>query len=100
MAIGLLNNPVKEGKYVRIVDLPEPKADCKGLNLVLSGWGQDRTRPYRPRNKLWAVKQRCLNITECKPYNGTGENILCVGDTDKTNSGCKGDSGGINTPVN
>ena len=37
----------------------------------------------------------CVNVSECKSYVGTGENVLCVGDTDKTNSACRGDSGGI-----
>ena len=96
MAIAILENPVEEeNKNIQSADLPEVNAGCKGLDLVLSGWGRDRTRPYRPRYKLWAVKQSCLNISECNNYNGTGQHALCVGDADKTNSGCFGDSGGI-----
>ena len=102
LAIAILENPVEEeNKNIQSTDLPEVNAGCKGLDLVLSGWGSDRTRPYRPLNKLWAVKQRCLNISECNNDNGTVctpdqcQHSLCVGDADKTNSGCYYDSGGI-----
>ena len=101
LAVAVLEHPVEEGNSIQIADLPEANAECKGLDLVLSGWGSDRTRPFRPNNdrtlpnNLWAVKQMCVNVSECKSYIGTGENVLCVGDTDKTNSACRGDSGGI-----
>ena len=102
MAIAILESPVEgENKNIQTADLPEVNTGCKGLDLVLSGWGADRTRPYRPRNKLWAVKRSCLNISECDNYNGTKcttelcQHSLCVGDADKTNSGCYMDSGGI-----
>ena len=95
LAIAVLEHSVEIGKGIQIAHLPEANAKCKGLDLVLSGWGSDRARPYRPLNRLWAVKQSCLNVSECKLYKGTGENVLCVGDTDKTNSACFQDSGGI-----
>ena len=83
---------------VQVANLPESNASCpKGKSLILSGWGTDITRPYRSLGYLWAVKQECLNMTECPAYGLSRAEgaMICVGDKEESrNGGCYGDSGG------
>ena len=96
LAIMVLKEKVVLSKNIQLAYLPEENAPCpKGRSLILSGWGDDKSRPYRSLRYLWAVKQECLNITECPYYIGKEDVMLCVGDSENSlNSGCNGDSGG------
>ena len=101
LAFMVLKEKAIPSPTVQVANLPEINASCpKGKSLILSGWGMDRTRPYRSRRYLWAVKQECLNMTECpilELYPTERKAMICVGDKEKSrNSGCKGDSGGSN----
>ena len=85
-------------KNVQLANLPEPDALCPtGKVMIASGWGYDmfRNRTYWKREKLWAVKQQCLDISKCPLYVGDQKYALCAGDPDEPrNSACNGDSGG------
>ena len=83
---------------IQIANLPEEDAPCPPKkSLILSGWGRDVYNLSRSLDKLWAVKQQCLNVTEeCTLFEGDPSLVLCMGDKEQTlNSGCNGDSGGI-----
>ena len=84
---------------IKIANLPKVNEPCpKGRFLVVSGWGSDATRPFRPNDNLWAVSQKCMNDSSCPRLNDMNPktNLLCVGDLqNKLNSACYGDSGGI-----
>ena len=92
----VLQEKVILSNNIQLANLPNNNAPCpSGKSLILSGWGRDVSRPYRSRRYLWAVKQECLNITECPKYVGKEDLMLCVGDPENSlNSGCMGDSGG------
>ena len=99
LAIMVLQEKVILNNNIQLANLPNENAPCpSGKSLILSGWGADVTRPYRSFytiTDLWAVKQECLNITECPKYVGKKDVMLCVGDPENSlNSGCMGDSGG------
>ena len=81
---------------IQITNLPERDAGCpSGKSLVSSGWGFDRTRPYRSHRYLWAVKQQCLSNDKCPDHARFEGAMICVGDDeDSRNSACNGDSGG------
>ena len=89
---------------IKIAHLPKENAPCPtGRRLVISGWGRDKMRPFRSREKLWAVSQECLDKSNCPRQNPDPappdvipkNNMHCVGDSENSlNSGCYGDSGG------
>ena len=89
---------------IKIAHLPTANAPCPtGRRLVISGWGRDKMRPFRSREKLWAVSQECLDKSNCPRLNPDPAppgvipktNMLCVGDSENSvNSACRGDSGG------
>ena len=107
MAILVLKTPAILTEYIKIAYLPSPDASCQtlGNNLVASGWGQSiiwkkdphGVSDYLLRNNrfLWAVKQQCLDTTQCENYQGDQADALCVGDlSESRNSAFQGDSGG------
>ena len=105
VAIIVLKTPASLTENVQIANLPAPDASCRGLgnNLIVSGWGAsiiwDNPNDVRVRANrfLWAVKQECLDITECDSYTGEEKDVLCIGDlSESRNSAFKGDSGGKN----
>ena len=101
LAFIVLKEKAIPSSSIQIANLPERDAPCPlGKSLVLSGWGHDRTRPYRSQRYLWAVKQQCLNNAKC-PFHARFEGaMICVGDEDDSrNSACNGDSGGIIEPL-
>ena len=63
-----------------------------------SGWGFNTFNQKFP-DKLWTVKQQCLDADNCANTTMSGKfdrhTMICVGD-EKTpqNSACRGDSGG------
>ena len=98
IAVIILKTKVVLGAKIQIANLPKEDSPCpKGRSLVNSGWGADLTRPFRPRNNLWAVMQECFNVSSCpvsKDY-VPRSHFLCVGDPENIlNSDCFGDSGG------
>ena len=97
LAFVVLKEQAIPSSSIQIVNLPERDARCPlGKSLVVSGWGADRTRPYRAQRYLWAVKQQCLNNDECPSHTRYEGAMICVGDEgDSRNSACVGDSGGI-----
>ena len=98
IAVIVLKDKLILGPNIQLANLPKLDEPCpSGRNLVLSGWGEDITRPYRSQSNLWAVVQECLNIYSCPRvitmYPET--NFLCIGDSENSlNSACYGDSGG------
>ena len=106
MAILVLKTPAILTENVKIAYLPSPDASCQtlGNNLVVSGWGASiiwispNGVPdyfFRQNRFLWAVKQQCLDTTQCQYYEGDQADALCVGDlSESRNSAFKGDSGG------
>ena len=93
----VLKEKVIPTSTIQIASLPERDVNCPpGKSLVVSGWGRDRTRPYRSTRYLWAVKQECLDMTECPIYKERNRTapMLCVGDKENYNDACYGDSGG------
>ena len=107
MAILVLKTPAILTENVKIAYLPSPDASCQtlGKSLVVSGWGASiiwKNDPYgvpdyffRKNRFLWAVKQQCLDATQCENYEGDQADALCVGDlSESRNSAFKGDSGG------
>ena len=103
IAIIVLQTPASLTENVQIANLPAPDASCRGLgnNLIVSGWGKsiiwDDPNEVRIRENrfLWAVKQECLDITECDVYKGDEKDALCIGDlSESRNSAYHGDSGG------
>ena len=107
MAILVLKTQAILTENVKIAYLPSPDASCQmlGNNLVVSGWGQSiiwKNDPYgvpdyffRRNRFLWAVKQQCLDTTQCENYEGDPADALCVGDlSESRNSAFEGDSGG------
>ena len=98
IAVIVLRPKVVLSSKIKIANLPKEDSPCpKSRSLVTSGWGADLTRPFRPRNNLWAVLQECLTVSSCpvsKDY-VPRSHVLCVGDPENTlNSDCFGDSGG------
>ena len=98
IAVIVLKPKVVLSSKIKIANLPKEDSPCpKGRSLVTSGWGADFTRPFRPRNNLWAVMQECFNVSSCpvsKDY-VPRSHFLCVGDPENIlNSDCFGDSGG------
>ena len=83
-------------KDVQLANLPKPDALCPtGKVMIVSGWGYDFYNLTRNEDKLYAVKQQCLDISKCPFYIGDPKYALCVGDlADPDNSACGGDSGG------
>ena len=92
---------------VKLAYLPSPDASCQtlGNNLIVSGWGKAiiwKNDPngvpdyfFRNNRFLWAVKQQCLDTTQCDNYEGDQKDALCVGDlSESRNSAFEGDSGG------
>ena len=100
-----MQTPASLTENVQIANLPAPEASCRGLgkNLIVSGWGDsiiwdapNKVR-FRGNRFLWAVKQECLDVTECDNYTGDKEDVLCIGDlSESRNSAYVGDSGGKN----
>ena len=95
-AIIVLRWEVTLSQSVQIANLPGPDASCPtGKVMIACGWGRDIYNRFRKLNKLYAVKQQCLDISECPDYVGEQKYTLCVGDLeDPRNSACGGDSGG------
>ena len=97
LALMVLKEKAVPSRTVQIANLPESDASCPtGKSLILSGWGKDKTRPYRSSRYLWAVKPECLNMTECPRHDSRWKGtMICVGDKEEGfNSACSGDSGG------
>ena len=97
-----MEKDAKLSKDVQIASLPQNDEKCPPGNvLTLAGWGQD-PYPLSPtfmefHHILWAVKQECLDISECYKFRNLGNDgpVLCIGDkNDPRNSGYHGDSGG------
>ena len=104
-AIIRLQDEVSLNENINVIQLPKEGASCpSGMQFVVSGWGMDRPKsPGVPLEQapsstrfLQAVKQECLDISECEAYgNDDPSLVFCVGDgTNPENSVCKGDSGG------
>lgn len=95
-AIIVLKREVTLNKDVQLANLPKPDALCPtGKVMIVSGWGYDFYNLTRNEDKLYAVKQQCLDISKCPFYIGDPKYALCVGDlADPDNSACGGDSGG------
>ena len=87
------------GDKIKVASLPEPNESCPtGKHLVVSGWGQDVTRPLRSLDKLWAVGLKCLDPSSCPRLNDMNPktNMICAGDPERLlSSACYGDSGGM-----
>ena len=93
LAILVLKEKVIPNKKIQIANLPDENEPCP-QELVLSGWGVDKTRD-RSQRYLWAVKQECLDISQCPIYGGDKNLVICSGSSENNlNSGCMGDSGG------
>ena len=102
----MLKENVIPSSKIQIAHLPKADDPCPN-ELVVSGWGDDSTRS-RSKRYLWAVKQKCLNMSMCRmciggimsmcfqsPYNDS-RIALCVGGIeDGLNGSCGGDSGGL-----
>ena len=108
----MLKTPASLTENIKIANLPSPDASCQtlGNNLVVSGWGKSiiwKNDPYgvpdyffRQNRFLWAVKQQCLDATQCENYEGDQADALCVGDlSESRNSAYRGDSGGKNSVI-
>ena len=99
--IGLivLKDKVVLGDKIKVASLPEENDSCPtGKHLVVSGWGQDVTRPLRSLEKLWAVGLKCLDPSSCPRLNDMNPktNMICAGDPERLlSSACYGDSGGM-----
>ena len=94
-AILVLKTPATLTKNVKTAHLPSPDAPCPSKKeLVISGWGKSF---FGRRNRfLWAVKQQCVSLDQCKSYVGNKKAALCVTDlSEPINSASHGDSGGI-----
>lgn len=87
------------GDKIKVASLPEEDEPCPtGKHLVVSGWGQDVTRPLRSLEKLWAVGLKCLDPSSCPRLNDMNPktNMICAGDPERLlSSACYGDSGGM-----
>ena len=87
------------GDKIKVASLPEEDEPCPtGKHLVVSGWGQDVTRPLRSLDKLWAVVLQCLDPSSCPRLNDMNPktNMICAGDPERLlSSACYGDSGGM-----
>ena len=101
IAVIVLKEEVTTSATIEIAHLPSANAPCPtGRSLITSGWGKDKMRPLRSLEKLWAVSQECLDLSNCPRLDaGPGvnpkTNMICVGDSENPlNSGCVGDSGG------
>ena len=109
----MLKTPASLTENIKIANLPSPDASCQtlGNNLVISGWGETIIWKYDPdgvynlqftryNRYLWAVKQQCLDITQCHNYEGDQKDALCTGDLNESrNSAYRGDSGGKNSLI-
>ena len=102
IAILVLKTPASLTENVKIANLPAPDASCQALgkNLIVSGWGDiivwDTPNEVRHESNrfLWAVKQECLDITQCGYYTGDKKDALCAGDLSESRNGAfEGDSG-------
>ena len=102
----MLKENVIPSSKIQIAHLPKADDPCPN-ELVVSGWGIDNTRS-RSKRYLWAVKQKCLNISMCQMCANVGNMsfcyspyrysriVLCVGGIeDGLNGPCTGDSGGV-----
>jgi hypothetical protein len=105
IAVLLLKTRVALNEKAMLAKLPAVNEDCirLGKNLISGGWGygipnNGGNHSYRNRwsRYLWAVKQQCVNNTQCTvPRGTTSTSHLCVGDLDQPrNSECTADSGG------
>ena len=104
IAVIVLEKEVVPNNKIQIASLPEENAACPtGKNMMISGWGDDPTRPdwilSQAKPNLYAVMQECLSPSKCPVLNYTShqpnKNLICVGDAeDPSNSACVGDSGG------
>ena len=98
IAVIVLKDSLVLGPNIQLANLPEKDEPCpSGRNMVLSGWGDDRMRPYRLQSNLWAGVQECLNFSSCPRVIDMHPetNFLCIGDSENSlNSACYGDSGG------
>ena len=87
------------GDKIKVASLPEANESCPiGKHLIVSGWGQDVTRPFRFLEKLWAVGLQCLDPSSCPRLNDMNPktNMICAGDPESLlSSACFGDSGGM-----
>ena len=94
-----MKDKVELGEKIKVASLPEPNESCPtGKHLVVSGWGQDVTRPLRSLDKLWAVGLKCLDPSRCPRLNDMNPktNMICAGDPERLlSSACYGDSGGM-----
>ena len=94
-----MKDKVELGEKIKVASLPEPNESCPtGKHLVVSGWGQDVTRPLRSLDKLWAVGLKCLDPSSCPRLNDMNPktNMICAGDPERLlSSACYGDSGGM-----
>ena len=117
----MLKTPASLTANIKIANLPSPDASCQmlGNNLVMSGWGETIIWKYDPdgvhnlqftryNRYLWAVKQQCLDTTQCQcldttqcdDYEGDQKDALCTGDlSESRNSAYRGDSGGKNSVI-
>ena len=95
VAILVMKTPATLTKNVKIAHLPSPDAPCPSKKeLVISGWGKSFFG--RSNRFLWAVKQQCVSLDQCKSYVGNKKAALCVTDlSEPRNSASHGDSGGI-----
>ena len=105
MAILVLKKRVDLNGKAMIAKLPYVNEDCipLGKNLTAGGCGygiphRGNFNSYQNRwsRYLWAVKQQCVDVTECDiPRGAATTSYLCVGDLDEPrNSECIADSGG------
>ena len=93
----MLNENVTPNENVMVVNLPKENSNCSGKEFIVSGWGIDRYRGVGRHRYLWAVKQQCVNLSECTRYTGDPKAVLCVTDPEQPeNSACHADSGGNN----
>ena len=95
----VLKDKVVLGDKIKVASLSEENESCPtGKHLVVSGWGQDVTRPLRSLDKLWAVGVKCLDPSSCPRLNDMNPktNMICAGDPERLlSSACYGDSGGM-----
>ena len=95
----VLKDKVVLGAKIKVASLSEENESCPtGKHLVVSGWGQDVTRPLRSLKKLWAVGLKCLDPSSCPRLNDMNPktNMICAGDPERLlSSACYGDSGGM-----
>ena len=97
-AIFVLKEDVTLNDNVMVVNLPKEDANCSlGKELIVSGWGIDEYQGVGKHRYLWAVKQQCIDVSECTRYTGDPKAVLCVSDPEQpANSACHADSGGNN----